>query len=165
MNRMELRDKGLLPADGPLYRALALGDLPGAWLLVSPLLEPGRVEGLNVFTVFNCGLCLFRLEEYEQALTLLKRAERLLSSADGLNAAERKLFVQAVETTDVELLPLDPEWGSGMERYALIRVRWLTALCLLRLGRGQEAAPIVRFLAQYQICLSQRADGTNHAQY
>ena len=165
MNGMELRDKGLLPADGPLYRALALGDLPGAWLLARPLLEPGRAEGLNVFTVFNCSLCLFRLEEYEQALTLLKRAERLFGSVVGLNAAERKLFVQAVETTDAALLPLDPEWGSGMERYAFIRVRWLTALCLLRLGRGQEAAPIVRFLAQYQICPDGRAAGTDHAQY
>ena len=153
---MELRDNGLLPADAPLYRALALGDLPGAWLLARPLLEPGRTECLNLFTVFNCSLCLFRLEEYERALTLLKRAERLLGSAAGLNTAERKLFVQAVETTDAALLPLDPEWGSEMERYALIRVRWLIALCLLRLGREQEAVPILHFLAQYHICPAQR---------
>ena len=110
-------------------------------------------------TMFNCSLCLFRLEEYERALTLLKRAERMLGSAAGLNTAERKLFVQAVETTDAALLPLDPEWGSEMERYALIRVRWLTALCLLRLGREQEAVPILRFLAQYHICPAQRAAG------
>ena len=158
MNRMELRDNGAALTDGPLYRALAVGDLPGAWLLARPLLEPGRTECLNALTMFNCSLCLFRLEEYERALTLLKRAERLLSSAAGVNTAERKMFMQAVETTDASLLPLDPEWGSGMERYAFIRVRWLTALCLLRLGRGQEAAPLLRFLEQYQICLSQRAD-------
>ena len=158
---MELRDNGLLPTDAPLYRALALGDLPGAWLLARPLLEPGRTECLNVFTAFNCSLCLFRLEEYERALTLLKRAERLFGSASGLNTAERKLFVQAVETTDAALLPLDPEWGSEMERYAFIRVRWLTALCLLRLGREQEAAPILRFLTQYHICPDGRAAGTD----
>ena len=156
---MESRDNGLFPADGPLYRALALGDVPGAWLLARPLLEPGRTECLNMPTMFNCSLCLFRLEEYERALTLLKRAERMLGSAAGLNTAERKLFVQAVETTDAALLPLDPEWGSEMERYALIRVRWLTALCLLRLGREQEAAPILRFLEQYHICPAQRAAG------
>ena len=156
---MELRDNGLFPADGPLYRALTLGDVPGAWLLARPLLEPGRTECLNMPTMFNCSLCLFRLEEYERALTLLKRAERMLGSAAGLNTAERKLFVQSVETTDAARLRLDPEWGSEMERYALIRVRWLTALCLLRLGREQEAVPIMRFLAQYHICPAQRAAG------
>ena len=162
---MELRDNGLLPTDAPLYRALALGDLPGAWLLARPLLEPGRTECLNVFTAFNCSLCLFRLEEYERALTLLKRAERLFGSTAGLNTAERKLFVQAVETTDAALLPLDPEWGSEMERYAFIRVRWLTALCLLRLDRELEAAPILRYLAQYQICPAQRKAGTDAVLY
>ena len=85
---MDLRDNGHLPADGPLYRALALGDLPGAWLLVCPLLEPGRTECLNAITMFNCSLCLFRLEEYERALTLLKRAERLFGGTSGLNTAE-----------------------------------------------------------------------------
>ena len=165
MNRMESRDNGLLPADGSLYRALTIGDVPGAWLLARPLLEPGRTECLNTPTMFNCSLCLFRLEEYERALTLLKRAERLLGSAAGLDTAERKLFVQAVETTDAALLPLDPEWGPGLERYTLIRVRWLTALCLLRLGREQEAAPILRFLAQYHICPVQRAAGADDVLY
>ena len=159
MSRIESRDSGLPPAGGSLYRALALGDLPGAWLVARPLLEPGRTECLSAPAAFNCGLCLFRLEEYERALTLLKRAERLLGSAAGLDTAERKLFVQAAETTDTALLPLDPEWGPGMERYALIRVRWLTALCLLRLDREQEAAPILRYLAQYHICPAQRAAG------
>ena len=71
MNRMELRDNRAVSTDGPLYRALAVGDLPGAWLLARPLLEPGRTECMNALTVFNCSLCLFRLEEYERALTLL----------------------------------------------------------------------------------------------
>ena len=161
---MDLRDNGHLPPDGSLYRALALGDLPGAWLLVCPPLEPVRTECLNAITMFNCSLCLFRLEEYERALTLLKKAERLLKSTTGLNIAERKLFMQAAEITDVALLPLDPEWGPGMERYAFIRVRWLTALCLLRLGREQEAAPIQRFLEQYQIYPAQKAAGTDDVQ-
>lgn len=165
MSRMVSRDKELLPVDGSLYRALALGDLPGAWLLARPLLEPGRAECLSAPTLFNCGLCLFRLEEYERALTLLKRAERLLGSAAGPDTAERRLFVQALEATDAALLPLDPEWGPGLERYALIRVRWLTALCLLRLGREQEAAPILRFLAQYHICPVQRAVGADDVIY
>ena len=30
MNRMELRDNGAVSTDGPLYRALTVGDLPGA---------------------------------------------------------------------------------------------------------------------------------------
>ena len=54
-------------ADRPLYRALAIGDYPGAWLLARPLLEPGREDCLSASTAFNCGLCLFMLEEYERA--------------------------------------------------------------------------------------------------
>ena len=139
-------------ADSPLYRALAIGDYPGAWLLARPLLEPGRVDHLSASTAFNCGLCLFLLEEYERALVPLKRAEQFLGSTAGLNAAERKGFLQAVTASkDTVLLPLDPEGGDGMERYYLIRVRWLTALCLIRLERRQEAAPILRFLEQYHI--------------
>ncbi len=139
-------------ADGPLYRALATGDYPGAWLLARPLLEPGRVEQLSASAAFNCGLCLFLLEEYERALAPLKRAEQILGSPAGLSAAERKGFQQAVAASkDTVLLPLDPDGGEGMERYYLIRVRWLTALCLLRLERRQEAAPILRFLEQYHI--------------
>ena len=51
----------------------------------------------------------------------------------------------------VFLKPLDPENMKGLERYFLIRIRWLSALCLLHLERQQEAAPIIRFLAQYHI--------------
>lgn len=137
---------------GPLYRALAAGDIPGAWLLSRPLLEPGRLEKLAAPTMFNCALCLFLAGEYERALGPLKRAEQSLGSPAGLDAAERKIFAQAVSTAkDTVLRPLDPDGGAGMERYALIRVRWLTALCLLRLDRREEAAPILRYLAQYQI--------------
>lgn len=139
-------------ADRALYRALAAGDYPGAWLLACPLLEPGRVDRLPASTAFNCGLCLFLLEEYEHALVPLKRAEQFLGSPAGLNAAERKGFLQAVAVSkDTVLLPLDPEGAEGMERYYLIRVRWLTALCLICLDRRQEAAPALRFLEQYQI--------------
>ncbi len=139
-------------ADRPLYRALAAGDYAGAWLLACPLLEPGRLDGLSVPTAFNCGLCLFWLGEYERALVLLEQAEQSLGSPVGLNAVERKGFLQAVSASkDTALLPLDPEGGEGMERYYLIRVRWLTALCLTRLDRRQEAAPVLRFLEQYHI--------------
>ena len=139
-------------ADRPLYRALAIGDYPGAWLLARPLLEPGREDCLSASTAFNCGLCLFMLEEYERALMPLRRAERLLGSPAGLNVAERKGFLQAVSVSkNTALLPLDPEGEEGMGRYCLIRVRWLTALCLVRLERKQEAAPVLRFLQQYHI--------------
>ena len=143
----------VVKADGPLYRALAVGDVPGAWLLARPLLEPGQAERPAASTVFNCALCLFLVEEYERALGLLKRAEQSLGSPAGPDAAERKLFIQALSVSDAALLPLDPEGDAGMERYTFIRVRWLTALCLLQLDRRQEAAPILRFLEQYNIKL------------
>ena len=144
---------GVVKADGPLYRALATGDIPSAWLLIRPLLEPGQTDRLTTSTVFNCALFLFLVAEYERALGLLKRAEQSLGSPAGLDSAERKLFIQALFVSDVALLPLDPDGGTGMERYTFIRVRWLTALCLLRLDRRQEAAPILRFLEQYNIKL------------
>ena len=138
-------------ADGPLYRALAVGDVPGAWLLAQPLLKPGQTEHLAAPTVFNCALCLFLAGEYELALGPLKRAEHSLAGSAELDIAERKLFVQALGASDPALLPLDPEGIAGMECYALIRVRWLTALCLLQLGRKQEVKPIRRFLEKYHI--------------
>ena len=52
--------------DSGLYQALAAGDLPGAWLLAKPCLERTDFEGLSASTAFNCGLCLYRLEEYEK---------------------------------------------------------------------------------------------------
>ena len=141
----------IVKADGPLYRALAVGDVPGAWLLIRPLLEPGQTDRLAVSTVFNCALCLFLVAEHERALGLLKQAEQSLGNPIRPNTAERKLFIQALSVSDTALLPLDPEGGAGMERYTLIRVRWLTALCLLQLGRRQKAAPILQFLEQYNI--------------
>lgn len=138
--------------DRPLYRALAAGDYPGAWLLARPLLEPARVESLSAATAFNCGLCLFCTGEYEQALMLLEQAGESLGRPAGLSTTERKGFLQAVAASkDTALLPLDPGGGEGMEWYYLIRVRWLTALCLIRLDRRQEAAPVLRFLKQYHI--------------
>lgn len=138
-------------ADGPLYRALAVGDVPSAWLLSLSLLEPGQMERHTAPTVFNCALCLFLVGEYERALGPLKQAQQSLTGSAELGTAERKLFTQALEASDVALLPLDPEGAAGMDRYVLIRVRWLTALCLLQLGRRQEAQPILRFLEQYHI--------------
>ena len=63
-----------------LYRALATGDVPAAWLLTKPLLERSKMEKLSASTAFNCGLCLFLLEEYERTLVPLKRAEQFLGS-------------------------------------------------------------------------------------
>ena len=138
---------------GRLYRALALGDLPGAWLLARPAIERAKTERLPCVEAFNCGLCLYRLGEYEKALEKLKQAEQSLGNPPDLDIAERKLFLQAIETVGqaAALLPLDPDSGPGLERYMLIKARWLIALSLAALGRRQEAAPIVRFLSQYRI--------------
>lgn len=140
-------------AGASLYRALAVGDIPRAWLLCMPLLEPEQMAHHTAATIFNCALCLFLLGDQEQALVPLKRAEQSLTGSAALSTAERKLFYQALKAADVALLPLDPDGVAGMERYTLIRVRWLTALCLLRLNRRQEAQPILRFLEQYHIAL------------
>ena len=136
-----------------LYRALALGDLPGAWLLARPAVDRAKTEKLPCVEAFNCGLCLYRLGEYEKALAVLKQAEQSLGNPPDLDIAERKLFLQAIEAVGQNgaLLPLDPVGGPGLERYILIRVRWLIALSLAALGRRQEAAPVVRFLSQYRI--------------
>lgn len=141
--------------EGVLYRALLAGDLPAAWLLARPMLERDQMEKLPWATAFNCGLCLYRLGEEEKALAALKRAEQGLGNPGDVDLQERKLFLQALSTvgSGEALSPLDPESGKGLERYALIRVRWLMALCLQGLERWQEAAPIVRFLEQYHINL------------
>ncbi len=135
-----------------LYRALATGDVPAAWLLTKPLLERSKMEKLSASTAFNCGLCLYQLNEYEKALASLRQAEQSLGTPPDLDTQEKKLFLQAVMAAQqVFLKPLDPENMKGLERYFLIRIRWLSALCLLHLERQQEAAPIIRFLAQYHI--------------
>ena len=135
-----------------LYQALAVGDLPAAWLLTRPFLEQGKNEKLSVSTAFNCGLCLYQLEEYEKALAELKRAEQSLNTPPDIDMQEKKLFLHAIETgKQTALLPLNPESEKGLERYAFIRVRWLMALCLIQLERQQEAAPMIRFLNQYHI--------------
>ncbi len=124
-------------ADEPLYRALACGDLPAAYILSKDLKQKS-----NPATAFNCGLCLFRLGEWEKALAELKRAEQAFGNL--LKAFEVSGSAEA-------FLPLDPGAPSRCGRYALIRTRWLIALCLFQLGRESEAAPIVRFLSQYNI--------------
>lgn len=138
--------------DQALYQALAIRDLPAAWLLTKPVSERADFERLSAPTAFNCGLCLYRLEEYEKALTALRRAEQAFGNAPELDIREKELFFQALKMSeDVYLRPLNPETGKCLERYGLIKTRWLTALCLLQLNRPQEAAPAIRFLAQYHI--------------
>lgn len=152
MNRS--RDQaGHAAAGGELYRALAAGDLGAAWLLASSWLERGKTERPSCATAFNCGLCLYRLGEYEKALAELKRAEQALGNPPDFDISERKTLIQALSLAgqDAALLPLDPDSGKGLARYAFLRVKWLTTLCLLRLGRRQEAAAGIRFLRQYQI--------------
>lgn len=134
-----------------LYRALSMGDLPAAWLISKDITEKETPT-----LTFNCGLCLFMLGETERSLIELKKAEKLLGNPSELDISDKKLFVRSVELSDsgsdpLYLLPLDPEASSSKARYGLIRVRWLTAVCLTKLGRVQEAAPIVRFLSQYGI--------------
>lgn len=138
--------------DNGLYQALAVGDLPAAWLLARPRLERADFEGLSAPTAFNCGLCLYRLEEHEKALAGLRRAEQAFGAPPDLDIREKELFLRAVKADEtVFLRPLNPQASDGLERYGLIRTRWLAALCLLRLGRPQEAAPAIRFLTQYHI--------------
>ena len=137
--------------DGLLYSALAAGDLPAAWLITKPLVERAKTEQFSYATEYNCGLCFYQLEEYERTLSELKRAEQLVSNEPDFDIAERKLFLQALSKKGkmVVFLPLNPE--SSPNRYALIRIRWLMALSLIHLERKQEAAPIIRFLSQYNI--------------
>ena len=132
--------------DMQLYRALSAGDLPAARLLSK------NSDGENPASAFNRGLCLFLLEEWEASLAELRCAEQLLGNPPEYDISERTLFIRAIELSKhtVYLLPLDPD-STCCERYALIRVKWLAALCLVNLGRGGEAAPVKRFLSQYNI--------------
>lgn len=146
---MELLGKNSqFPLDEPLYRALSRGDLPAAYLILKDIKKND-----NPATAFNCGLCLYRLDEWEKALAELKTAEQLLGNQPEYDIAEKKLFIKAVEVccNDTALLPLDPYAPQKCGRYALLRTKWLTALCLLKLGRESEAAPVLRFLSQYEI--------------
>ncbi len=142
-------------ADLQLYRALSAGDLPAAQL-ISAAVGKSQAPGVgNPATAFNRGLCLFLLEEYEGALSELKRAEQLSGNPPELDISDKNLFIKALEISSREkklfLLPLDPDSSSGNMRYVLIRVKWLAALCLKALGREGEAAMIKRFLSQYNI--------------
>lgn len=146
---MELLGKNSqIALDEPLYRALSRGDLPAAYLISKDLKKKE-----NPATAFNCGLCLFRLGEYEKALGALKEAEQGLGNPPEYDVSERKLFLKAIAVSDngITTLPLDPSAPQKCFRYALIRVRWLIALCLKALGRENEAAPVERFLTQYEI--------------
>ena len=144
---------GHAPSDGDLYRALASGDLPAAWLITKAFTARPEADKTVYATAFNCGLCLYRLEEYEKALAELKRAEQLLGNPPDFDISEKKLLLQALALSGKEaaLLPLDPDSCKSYERYGLLRVKWLMSLSLLQLGRQQEAASGIRFLRQYHI--------------
>ena len=144
-------------ADISLYRALSMEDLPAAWLL-GEFSSHKTYEGDNAAAAFNRGLCLFLLEEYESALSELKRAERLSNSAPELDSTARNMFAKALDMSGdkLALIPLDPnapEASKGLARYVLIRTKWLSALCLKALGRNGETAMLTRFLTQYNINL------------
>ena len=66
-----------------------------------PLLERANFERLPAATAFNCGLCLYRLEEHEKALSCLKRAELLLGTPPDLDIREKESFFRAVEADGV----------------------------------------------------------------
>lgn len=139
--------------DRALYCALAAGDLPGAWLLTRALMDKASKEKRSYITIFNCGLCFYRLGEYEKAHGELKQAEQLLGNPSDFDIAEKKLLTEALALAgkEIALLPLDPDSGKKLRRYGLLRVKWLMTLCLLQLGRPQEAASGIRFLRQYHI--------------
>lgn len=144
-------------ADISLYGALSVGDLPAAYLL-GDFSSHKTYEGDNAAAAFNRGLCLFLLEEYEGALSELKRAERLSNGAPELDSTARTLFLKALEKSgkDLALKPLDPnaaEASKSFTRYVIIRTKWLSALCLKALGRNGECAMPARFLTQYNINL------------
>lgn len=142
-------------ADIRLYRALAIDDLPAAYLVSASINKTGTYSGDNPATAFNRGLCFFLLEEYETALAELKRAEQLAGNPPEVDISDKKLFTKAIETANREQrlssLPLDPDQSKDCARYALIRIKQLTALCLKKLDRDGEAAMIKRFLSQYNI--------------
>lgn len=143
--------------DIQLYRALSAGDLPVAYLISGIIDKNKTYGGENPVTAFNRGLCLFLLEEYESALSELKRAEQLSGNPPEFDISDKKLFAKALEIScrgqKNVLLPLDPDSAKSCARYVLIRVKWLTALCLKALGRDGEAMMIKRFLSQYNIDL------------
>ena len=136
---------------GALYAALVSGDLPAACLICQS--ADSSPENLEVSALFNCGLCRFLLGECEKALDLLKQAEILLGNPVDFSIAQRQLFIKSLERADgcFALLPLDKFVAENCARYVLIRVKWLAAICLEKLGRGYEAAALKNFLAQYNI--------------
>lgn len=153
VNMDPYNSRSMANADLQLYRALCVGDLPAARILCG---FTGKETGSdNPASAFNRGLCLFLLEEYESALSELNHAERQLGNPPELDISDKKLFTKAFELANREkklcLLPLDPDSVNVCARYMLIRVKWLTALCLKALGREGEAAMIKRFLARYDI--------------
>ena len=143
-----------LNTDMQLYRTLSAGDLPAAYLVVSSDKNTLYSED-NPAVAFNRGLCFYLLEEYEDALSELKNAERLAGNPPELDVSKRKLFERALELSGQELAekPIDPGGAAVYARYVLIRAKWLAALCLKALGRDGEAAMTKRFLLQYKIKL------------
>ncbi|MDE6867851.1 MAG: hypothetical protein K2J83_01755 [Clostridia bacterium] len=137
--------------DGALYSALAAGDLPAACLMCQS--ADKSLENLGVSALFNCGLCRFLLGEYEKSLDLLKKAEMLLGNPLDFDISQRQLFIKSLEASvgDLALLPLEKRYSENCARYALIRVKWLMAICIEKLGRGHEASALKNFLAQYNI--------------
>lgn len=131
-------------ADKELFSVLSIGDIPAAYLLTKKINEE------NPASLFNRALCMYKLEEYENAVSDLKRAEQLFGNPPEFDISERGMFIKALSISpDAYLLPL--ESGSGCPRYGLIRVRWLENFCLEKLGKNSEALSIKRFLSQYNI--------------
>lgn len=135
-------------ADEALYRALVCGDLPAAYIICKDMKQP-----VNSATAFNCGLCMLLLGECEKSLAHLKRAEQAYANRAEYDVSDRRLYLKAFETVGEReaFIPLDPTSPPRCGRHFLIRVRWLMARCLFKLGRESEAATIIRFLSQYNI--------------
>ncbi len=142
--------------DFQLYHALAVKDLPAAQLITAAFRKRSITQtNENPATAFNRGLCLFLLGEHESAISELKHAEKLLGNTPELDISDKNQFIKALEISSrrrkLFLLPLDPNSVNSNMRYVLIRIKWLTAVCLKALGRDGEAAMIERFLSQYNI--------------
>lgn len=137
--------------DVALYDTLAAGDIPAAWLI-----SRSKKEAASPADAFNRGLCLYLLDEWEKAENELKRAEQLLGNPPEFDISDKRPLLKALAVSGPKtaLLPLHQSTAAQNGRYALLRVKWLSALCLLKLGRTQEAAPIIRLLSQYNITIS-----------
>ena len=155
---------GHAPSDGGLYRALASGDLPAAWLITKAFTARPEADKTVYATAFNCGLCLYRLEEYEKALAELKRAEQLLGNPPDFDISEKKLLLQALALSGKEaaLLPLDRAFsktGCSSLTLPFILATWAVLLTAQTAGIGPAEPAIAPTVAASAVAIGQMSAG------